>query len=137
MRLLWYHPGPASVDCEDCKRYVYDLERGVRRTYKSGAKRTERPQLRPKGTPLQCAQCPKESPERARVLVLSPRNRLTLRLYEEVRATSGVCLTDAMKRDRVLMRNLADLSELDRARERRLLAEEISYQTALLKVGHG
>lgn len=69
--------------------------------------------------------------------MLSPRNRLTLRLYEEVRATGGACLTEAMKRDRVLMRNLADLAELDRARERRLLAEEICYQTALLKVGHG
>lgn len=87
--------------------------------------------------PLQCGDCPKESPERGRELVLSERNRQMLQRYEEVRATSGACLTAGMKRDHLLMRNLADLAELDRTRERRRLAEEIGYQTALLLVKRG
>ena len=125
------------MDCEDCKRYVYDLERGERKTYRSGAARVELPQARLAGMPMQCGDCPKESPERGRDLKLSERNLRMLDLYEEVRATGGACLTDAMKRDRVLMRNMADMAALDRARERRKLAEEIGYQTALLLVKRG
>jgi hypothetical protein len=67
-------------------------------------------------------------------MALSPRNQATLRLYEECRL-GGV--PAEWRSDRLLMRNFADLAEMDSARERRKLAEEIGYQTAMLMVKRG
>lgn len=86
---------------------------------------------------MQCGDCPKQSPERGRELRLSERNLQMLRLYNEVRATAGACLTEEMRRDRLLMLNLSDLAAMDRVRERQRLAEEIGYHTALLLVKRG
>lgn len=61
---------------------------------------------------LQCSQCPKKSPENAKRLELSGKNWKTFRLWREVKATHGRCLTDAMARDPIIRRNLSILDAL-------------------------
>lgn len=130
MRLLLFHPGPASIDCEDCQRYVYDLERGERKTYRAGGE--DRPQVRPPGTPRQCALCPKESPARAAELRLTRANVATLRIYLESRATAGASLTPVMLRDLLLLRNLRIIDGIYRAWEQTKASEALGHQTARL-----
>ena len=132
MRLILFHPGPASIDCEECKRFIFDLKTGRRETFKSGPKREEKPCVRPGKILPPCDQCPKESPEKAHEHELSDRNRQTVRLYHQVRATQGGCMTEAMKADRLLARNLAIVDQLYREWEREQAAKELAYQVAVL-----
>ena len=101
-----FHPGAASVSCDDCQRYVYRVD-------EQGRVRPERLQhgghdwLRPAGVPPPCGKCPKRSPQEAHLYELSPKNRRTLELYFRVRATRGACLTKRMRDDALLASNLA------------------------------
>jgi len=101
------HPGAALIDCDDCQNYLYDLETGRRVTFRQGPERTETPQPRLPGMPLQCGSCPKGSPAAAQQVELSPKNWKTYRLWREVQATYGRCLSPAMARDSIIRRNLA------------------------------
>lgn len=131
MRLLLFHPGPASIRCDDCKRYIYDLETGERKTHPGPGGR-ELPDLRYPGMPLPCENCPKQSPAKEKEYRLSDRNWKTLELYEQVRASAGACLSEAERRDPILRRNLAIIDRIMRQYERRRSAEELSHQVALL-----
>lgn len=135
MKLLLFHPGAARVSCEDCRTYLYDLEQGERKTYRAGPTREERPYIRPAGVPSPCESCPKKSPEEARQLNLSPKNRKTLWLYLEVRATFAACLTPIMRRDRLLRRNLAIVDSVYRDFERHEAGRASAHQAALLMLG--
>jgi hypothetical protein len=74
-------------------------------------------QKRPAGTPTPCGTCPKKSPAEARHYELSRRNIKTFRIWEQVQATRGACLTPAMRRDTVLLRNLVIVDNVVRAAE--------------------
>lgn len=83
------------------------------------------PLRRPEGSPTPCWKCPKQSPSEAKRMELSDKNWRTWRIYQQVQATGGGCLTEAMKRDAVLNRNLGDiydlLSSLSRERQELLI----------------
>lgn len=153
MRLLLLHPGVLRIDCADCQRYIYDLETGERKTYRSGSKREQTPMLRPAASDPPCHKCPKkgagvadtshrpgdcEGGEDLRAgrceggEILRPRHWRTLAIYQKVRATMGVFLTSRMRRDALLMRNLAAIDELYRQFDRRQLATELAHEVALL-----
>lgn len=66
--------------------------------------------------------CPKGHPSEERHSVLSDRNRQAWELYKAVQATSGACLTDAMRRDALLMRNLGIIH--------RIVTQSQQYQQA-------
>jgi len=132
VRLLLFHPGVARIDCEDCKRWIYDLETGKRKTYRSGPEREEKDQVRPKGVPTPCDKCAKGSPKKAEECQLSVRNYRTLALHSEVRATAGACLSKRARRDRLLLWNLAIVDGLVREWERKRAAEELANQVAML-----
>lgn len=63
--------------------------------------------------------CPKEHPAKEKEHVLSPANRQTLEFYWQVQATHGAALTDELKQDRLLMRNLAAVHEVAEAHRRK------------------
>lgn len=112
--LLLLHPGPASIDCDACARWIFDLETGQRQMVRTGADRREVPQPRPAGVPTPCASCPKQSPEHAQALQLSDKNMQTYRLWRYARATHFHCVPNHLKHDLILARNFAHLDDVSR-----------------------
>lgn len=104
--MLW-HPKIADLPCSQCKLFIYDDE-GNQSTYGG------EPIRRPPGTPTPCGTCPKESPERAAELELSPKNWKTLALFLRHRATGFRHLEGA---DAVLLDNFRALSAIFRQHE--------------------
>lgn len=104
------HPGPASIDCGDCREWLYDLETGKRQTIGKGEK--ERPIPRPKKTATPCEECPKGSPANAEALKLSERNRKTYELWRRGKATGGQAIPERLRGDAILARNFAELDQL-------------------------
>lgn len=78
------------------------------------------------GMPLQCGQCPKKSPQTARQVELSAKNWKTYRLWREVRATYGRCLSPAMARDSIVRRNLAEIDAIYERHERDESARQLA-----------
>lgn len=76
------------------------------------------PVERPPRSKPPCFKCPKcagfkeKSPEVGKTATLSSRNRKTLRIYYEVKATSGRTLTDEEARDPILRDNLARIEQI-------------------------
>jgi hypothetical protein len=130
LRLLLWHPGVAAIRCRDCERYVYDLETGKLKTYRSGPSREEKPQLRPAGTLPPCGDCPKGGKHREWETRLSAANLKTLALYRETRA--GVPLSRAERRDSIVRENMALIDGLVRDWERHRQGEEFAMQVATL-----
>lgn len=76
-------PGAASIDCEDCHKYHYDLNTGQiikRGKSEKLVKRDGRPP---------CHSCPKKSPENGARLRLHPRNLRFLQFFKMVQAAGG------------------------------------------------
>ena len=114
--MLKFHPGPARLDCETCIQYVTDLDRGEVTTYGAtiDGERKQLPQVRPKGTQPPCVRCPKQSPERAKEIVLSEKNWRAFAHYEEAKA---VGVTDEERRDPIVRRNFAVIEQVVKAFE--------------------
>lgn len=122
---LWlFHPGAASIDCELCAKFIYDLETGQVQTYRAGPSLDVKPCLRPTDSPTPCDRCPKQSPEHAKSLELSEKNAATWALYRRHRAAAlPEDALDGQTRD-----NFAVLDELYVAYERQRLANEIAMR---------
>lgn len=71
------------------------------------ATRGDKRQRRVPGQPTPCRACPRGSPEEGERLALDHRQMTTIRLYLQVRATSGACLNEWERGDALLLRNLA------------------------------
>ena len=127
MRLWLFHPFLAGLACEDCQRWIYDFETGEKQTYKSGPNRVEIQRTWPKGTGPPCKTCPKGSPAEEHEHILSLKNWRTLMIYQQVRATSGHCLNDAERMDRILRQNLATIDTLVRLHEHQRLVMDLSH----------
>lgn len=111
------HPGLLRFSCAECRKWVYDPETGERQTTCGGrldVLRIKGPDGEP-NTP--CKECPKGSPAREHEFILTEANKRTYGLYLEVQATSGQRLTDAMRRDRWLMRNFGLIHRIAEAKK--------------------
>jgi hypothetical protein len=128
MQLILFHPGVASFTCEDCRKYIYDMDSGKPKTYKAGPKREEKPMLRPANTKTPCEKCPRKSPEEAHHYELSDRNSKTWLLYRRAHATQFHFLHDAEKKDPLLARNFAILDELYAEHDRQERAATLTQQ---------
>jgi hypothetical protein len=131
--MLATYPVLARTPCSTCKKYVLKYDWSTHQG--TGAieidEATDEPMERDGPPPCQDGRrsssvCPKVSPEKEAEYSLSDKNRQTYQVYQEVRATAGGCLTEAMKADRLLMRNLAAIDEIVRRGERRELAENLA-----------
>lgn len=137
-----FYPALTQFSCDSCQRKIHDVDwangctgTGKVKTYAGGTREL----MRTKNSPPPCAfdrpgsserACPKGSPAEEAEHILSAENWQTWELYRQVRATNGACLTDAMKADALLMRNLALLDELARVRERQQLGRELAANVA-------
>ena len=126
--MVLFHPGPASIDCNDCAKWIYDLDTGKKQTHRAGPTLEERPNVRPASVPPPCEKCPKKSPENAERLRLSDKNLRTFDLYKLHRATPFRNL------DATTRRNFAHLDELFRCRDRDHLAITIVAHGAKVTV---
>ncbi|RCS43935.1 hypothetical protein DTL42_18285 [Bremerella cremea] len=109
------HPAAASLDCNDCAKWIVDLQTGHTQTVRVGPSRTEVAMARPPGVPTPCASCPKQNPEQARRLKLSRKNEQTYQLWLRARATFGHAIPAHLKHDLLLARNFAELDQLHAA----------------------
>ena len=103
VRLELYHPEVAFRNCNHCRKFFYDD--------KTGKPREDRnKQLLPrlKETTLPCVNgegCPKG--HYSKPLKLSPEERQIVDLYGMVRATGGMCLTEAERNDSITTYSLS------------------------------
>jgi hypothetical protein len=114
VRLLLFHPGAARIACEDCKKWIHNLETGERETFPSGPTRELLPLERPANVPTPCNKCPKGSPERAKKIELTAKNWEAYAHYQQGKA---VGLTEAERSDPIVRRNFALLDRLTKERE--------------------
>jgi len=116
--LLLFHPGLTLFTCDDCQKYVYNLETGERETFKAGPQRVEMPKIRPPGVDTPCLKCPRESPEKAGQYELTDANWRTYTLYRRAKATSFHYLTEAEQKDPIVAIAFVILDTLCREHER-------------------
>lgn len=99
------------LPCSECRLWIYD-DKG------QPLKRLGKKQRRRFGSPTPCRECPKKSPAEAKWHELTADNLQALQFYREVQASGGGCLTDAMRRDRRLLRNLSIIDQIVKGHER-------------------
>lgn len=116
MRLILLHPGAARIDCEECKKFVFNLDTGEKETYRSGPTRELLPVERLPSVPTPCNKCPKQSPEKAKEIELTEKNWAAFAHYQQCKA---VGLTEAERRDPIVRRNFALMDRLTAERDRR------------------
>ena len=74
-------------------------------------------QRRPPNTKTPCRTCPKKSPDEAHQYELSPKNEKAVQFYFATRAMSGANLTDELKQDAIVQRNLSIIDRIIRQHE--------------------
>lgn len=99
MSLILTHPATAYRSCEDCQRWIYDVQSGqIKRN-----KLTGEPIPRPPGTKMPCVHCPRcegeaeKTPEVGKRRSWSARNWRTWELYWRQQGT-GSRVGDAIVR---------------------------------------
>jgi hypothetical protein len=128
------HPGPASIDCNDCAKHVYNLQTGEVETFEiEDGKRL--PILRTGPTP--CDSCPKGSPENGRKLELDWRNRRAVDLYHRMRSTPGARLPKHLEDCTVTQRNFYLIENTIRAATAELKARIYEEAKAEGEKEHG
>lgn len=105
---LLRHPEVATRSCESCKLWQYDDSGKI-------AERRGKPLKRIGPTP--CGQCPKKSPEQAHEYELSSRNLQAVEFYYLTRAMNGLNLSDELKRDAIVQRNISIIDRIVKPHE--------------------
>ena len=113
MKLIVLYPGVARISCADCQKWVYDFSTGEPETY-MGQNGTKVPCPRPSQIKPPCDKCPKRGPEHEQEHTLTDQNLLTYMLYNQVRATSGMCLTEHEREDGILAENMSRVTQIMR-----------------------
>ncbi|QDU76436.1 hypothetical protein Pan97_34850 [Bremerella volcania] len=112
MWLIEEHPGAASIDCDDCAKWIYDLETGQKATVRVGPERKEEFQPRPSGVPTPCSTCPKKSPENAKECTLSRKNYRTYQFWRMCNASHFHYMPEHLANDPIVARNFAALADV-------------------------
>lgn len=101
MNLILLHPQLLERTCARCQTWLYDDRHRI-------VRRLGQRVRRPPGTLLPCWKCPKQSPAASAGCERDlDRIARTVRLYFEVLATAGRCLSDREACDALLVRHLA------------------------------
>ena len=101
MNLILLHPRLLDADLSRCQTWLYDERHQI-------VRRLGEKVRRPPDTLLPCWKCPKQSPAAAAGCERDmERIARTVRLYFEVQATAGRCLSEREAADRLLARHLA------------------------------
>lgn len=110
MQLILLHPEVAFRPCEDCQRYVYDHESGVREEFPPGS---GNPVPRPAGLSPPCSQgpsaCAKISPDAG--VELNERNQEAYRHYLECRAVGSFPDDPIVREHAAIVRSIEDAAE--------------------------
>jgi hypothetical protein len=145
LTLLEHFPVLARLPCAECQTYRIDYDwehhRGTGNREKSCGEdwKREGPDLpicmNPDGSKALdehgAARCPKGHPREEHESRLSPRNRATLEIYQQVQATNGACLTEQMRRDKLLMRNLSIVHRVVEAARQQQAAKQMGDYVGL------
>lgn len=126
MKLLLFHPQLIDLSCKECATKLYDLDTGKPQTYLSGPERVTKYYT---GVPTPCTQgvyCPKESPDKEHLYVLSDRNKQAYRFYKRLKAGMDVVLDD------LAADNVSIIDSLMKAQSS---AEQAKLITALMTFG--
>lgn len=126
LRVWLEHPGLTRFSCGQCQTFVYDLEKGERKTFRSGPDRVETPIPQRLAPCFAGFQCGKGTPENEKWTVLSERNQRCYAAYRQARAVNfmGIDMDD-LTRD-----NFAIIDQIVRAHEQSVAAKAIGLETA-------
>jgi len=109
LRLAIDNPQLADLSCAECQKWVYEIPSGQPQLFEGpDGRKTERI---PRAAPPPCDRCPKESPEREHLYVLSDKNYRTLKLHERFR-TGVYPLPKYLAGDPLLAENFAIIDEV-------------------------
>ena len=109
---MFLNPGAASIDCEDCARYLYDFQTGERLTYEA-EEGVFLPVVRRPDQPTECSSCPKGSPENYRDnLRLLTRNWKAYDLWKQLRGNPNLRLPEYLAGCSILARNLYSIDQV-------------------------
>jgi hypothetical protein len=78
-------PEVANIDCNDCVKWTYDLEKGERIEYDAGGVMLPIARV----DPPPCSSCPKGEMDLDNAKRLHKRNWQSLKIYREIKATRG------------------------------------------------
>lgn len=111
MRLLYFHPKWATRTCRDCMTFIYSADGEI-------SKRLGKPNLRPPGSILPCADCPKipkgMEPSPRNAIELSERNWAVYQHYVE---SAAVGFRAIERRDAIVRQNAAIIAEIEKERQ--------------------
>lgn len=96
--------------CSECKKWVYNKDGSIQK-YADG-RRVPRGNVKPP-----CWDCPKQSPEEAHKYELSDKNAQAVHFYYVTRAMAGANLTDDMRYDAILQKNMGIIDRIIRGAE--------------------
>ena len=129
MQLLLLHPEVAYRSCEDCQKYVYNHETGIREEFPVGS---GAPVLRPKGMLPPCSQgpssCAKISPESG--IELNERNKETYLHYLECRAVGDFPDDPLVRYHAAIIRSVEDESERAERRTANVMLQGLVMRVA-------
>lgn len=129
MQLLLLHPEVAYRSCEDCKKYVYNHETGVKEEFPEGS---GKPVLRIKGSLPPCAMgptaCAKVSPEAE--IELNERNKQAYLHYLECRAVGDFPDDPLVKYHAAIIRSVEDESDRSERRMANVMLQGLVMRVA-------
>ncbi len=110
MQLILLHPEVAYRSCEDCQKYVYNHQTGVREEWPKGS---GKPVLRIRGQLPPCSEgpnaCPKGSPDAD--VELNERNQRVYHHYLECRATGSFPDDPIVREHAAIIRSIEDQAQ--------------------------
>lgn len=119
------HGGLSQISCKDCQKWVVDLK-SERFVLRSGKRQVRRP-----NQPTPCRNCPKGSPEEARLTTLTAAHWKTLSLYVRCRATFGRSLSEEESKDPILLAHFASIDStwraFDKTEAARMIADSLPF----------
>ena len=113
---LLRHPEVATRSCGDCKTWQYNAQGQIEIHRGKKLRRIGK-------TP--CHRCPKKSPDQAHEYELSPANQKAVDFYYTTRGMNWTNLTESMRSDPIVQRNMHIIDRLIRPMESESSAETL------------
>ena len=126
--LILAHPQMVNRTCDECRKWIYDdTPAELSSTVKTWH---GQPMKRERGAPCPCHRCPKaKSPEAGeKIDAAVVKAFAVLEKYYQVKATSGLVLSESERSDSIVQRNLGICEELVRMSEQVQLAKMMAVR---------
>jgi len=126
--LLWARPEIAKLDCNECFKFLYDIETGKPEQWRG------KPARRPRSVPPPCKKCPKQGPDKHATLTLA--NMECVQHYLECKAIGQFPDDPLVRRHAAILQMVErEVAKYDRQQELTLttLQQTAAHLSAMTK----